>query len=178
MPRTIIGRITKDGYQSEAASSELDKARLDDMFAARRAPQSQTDRELFQGKGLLGDQFDGDEVMLDKVINVARSHGYEPNATDFYNGGLARFVGDPLAFIPATGGRGHIRKVCEMTNRSCTGAVEYTAPLREDTTPDVKLAPDLVARTMHEEIQANPDLAHKNKDDLREEIIDKYGAPS
>ena len=175
--RTLIGKITKDGYQANTESDEMDRQRLNDMFASRRAPQSQTDRELFQGKGLLGDQFDGDEHMLDKVVGVARSHGYNPNPTDFYNGGLARFVGDPLAFIPATGGRGHIRKVCEMTNRSCTGAVEYTAPLREDTTPPVRLANDLVERQLHEDIQANPDLKHKNKNELREAIIDKHGAP-
>ena len=175
MPRTLVSKITGKGFESAVESSELQKQSFADMLESRRPPQAQTDREFFQGRKLLGDEFDGDDRMLDLVVSNARKHGYNPNPTDVYSPGLARFIGDPLGFVPATGGRSHIKKVCEMTGRSCTGAVEYTAPAKPDPKP-VRLAEDLVQKQMQEYIADNPDLG-RDLPKLREEVIDKHGAP-
>lgn len=176
MPRTLIGKITASGYQHEAVSSAADKARLDDMFAAKSPPQSLTDREYFAGKGTLADQFKGEEHILAHLVKNAEKRGYKPGMNDVYCAGLARDAeGDPLAFIPATGGRGHIKRVCEATNRSCEGIVNYTAP-EAPPKPAIKLAEDLIERGIKNETKLNPDFARKAKTEQREAVVDKYGS--
>lgn len=174
MARRLISKVTDRGFEQVESSTASDKAQLDDMLASRRPPQSLTDRELFAGMGNLASQFHNDDHMLNHVVAQARAHGYEPNQNDIYNSGLARFIGDPLAFIPPTSGRGHIKKVCELQNRSCEGIVNYTAPVIPEKEENIRLAPDLIAEQYRQDVAENPDLAHKPVNEVVEAIIDKH----
>jgi hypothetical protein len=82
-----------------------------------------TDREFLRGHGMLGNEFDGDDT-FDEVLKRAKARGYTPNANDVYMPALADDPGDPLAFVPASGGRGHVKKVCEKRNWKCDGMVK------------------------------------------------------
>lgn len=133
-----------------------------------------TDSIFFAGTGTLLDQFGGDEEEVGRVVKAAKANGYTPNPNDFYAMSLANKPGDPQAFISHSGGRGHIRRVCEERGVSCTGAVNYTAP-PQPPRPKKKLADRLVRRIERNMIKANPDLAHKDRAELRSQIIENHG---
>lgn len=146
------------------------------MTACQAAPRSLTDRELFAGMGTLADQYQ-DQEYLNRIIAGAKAHGYQPNPHDFYMGNLARFEGDPEAFVPATGGRGHIEKVCRQRGIPCSGAVNVKG--REpDTNPlesKVKLAEDIVQAKLRKRLLREPGLSNRTRE-LREDIVAKHGA--
>jgi len=100
--------------------------RMSEMLAFQQAPRAMTDAVFFEGFGTLDKQFAGDEKVRDQVIKRAMASGYKPNNNDVYLSALARYPGDPEAFVPATGGRGHVKKVCEKRGWECDGAVQTT----------------------------------------------------
>jgi hypothetical protein len=121
-----IGRIVNGKYVGNE-STEEDKARLADMLNSRKAPDANTEREFFMGRHSLEDSFlkrSGNQEQFDEVVKRARKAGYEPKHSDIYEPNLAKFIGDPKAFIPAAGGKTHIKDVCKQRNWSCRGAVE------------------------------------------------------
>lgn len=128
--------------------------------------QAKTDREYFRGKGSLSDQFVGREKELTIRVANAQRHGYRPTSSDVYEPSLAMFPGDPAGFISPAGGRSQVaRRRDEMT-------AEGPIPKA------VKLAPDIVESIRRDRITENPDLAHANQRELREEIVDKHGNPN
>lgn len=146
---------------------------LAEMLAHRKAPGANTDREFFRGQRQLCDQFT--PIELENLVATARSHGYNPSPNDVYLGQLARFPGDPEGFVSPSGGRHQIQKTLEQRGWGCTGAVRTTLRDTEplDTTPG--LAPDIVENLVDQQVKENPDLAHKPRQALREEVIDKHG---
>lgn len=145
------------------------------MTAARKAPAGRGDRSLFEGVGLLGDQF-RTEAQLRQVVAQARRHGYNPSQGDMYVPSLAAFAGDPAAFVPATGGRGHIQRVLEERNWSGHGVVNRTA--REDREPAIPdgphLADDLAAQ-IATSYAGNDRHALANLPDVVQEAKKKHG---
>ena len=144
-----------------------------------RGIKAKTDREYFRGRGSLADQFGGNEKTLLKRISAARKHGYNPSPNDVYEPSMARFPGDPQAFIGATGGRGQIKKYCERNNITTEGgdsSVRHIGSERPAPAP-VKLAGEVVEEIRQERILANPDLAHTDQMKMREEIIHTHGNP-
>ena len=77
-----------------------------------------TDREYFRGQGTLLDQFTGEEHILEAHIKQAKKDGYTPGINDVYNPMIANKPGDGKAFVPPTGGRGHIKRVCQERNQA------------------------------------------------------------
>lgn len=148
-----------------------------EMCALREASKSQTDTDFFRGVGTLADQFRGVEWQLEHNTHYAKKNGYKPNHNDFYISSLARFPGDPQAFVPATGGRGYIKKICEERGIPCEGMVNYTPSQRIEKEPEsCKLAPDIVENTVNELVSENPDLKRTDRQELREMVIEKHGA--
>ena len=107
--------------------------------------------------------------------STAKSLGYNPNPNDTYISTLARFPGDPLAFVPAGSPKSHIKKVCETTDRACEGDVTVNRP-RKEPAKTVRLGEDLVQEEAEQLIMRNPEEALKPKEQLRNEILDKHGA--
>lgn len=140
------------------------------------APGTLSDREFFAGRGTLADQFQGDEQTLKLLVAEAQRRGYTPGPNDVYTPTLARDFGDPLAFVPPTGGRGHIKKVCEMRGDECQGLVnvksrEMVGPSKQDDGPP--LAEDIVTEGVAAEIRQNPDLVTR-KAEVREAFIERH----
>lgn len=153
--------------------------RLAEMLAFQSAPKAMTDREFFEGRGTLAKQFSGEEAVLEKVIAAAKKRGYVPNANDVYCAGLADSIGDPAAFVPATGGRGHVQQVCEQRGWACDGAVQVKKRPLEAAPVSVPLAADIVDRGVRSLIAKDPDKARKvSKRELQEQVIHQHGAKS
>lgn len=150
--------------------------RFAEMVALRTPGGAVTDCSFLANRGTLGSQFAGDEQVLDQVVSNAKKAGYNPNANDVYLSQLASFPGDPKAFVPATGGRGHVQKVCEERGWACEGSVKVKAREPEKPVENVKLGTDLVESNVKKMVEKNPDLKRVNKRELRAEAIAKHGA--
>jgi hypothetical protein len=145
------------------------------MLALQQAPRIMTDSVFFEGQKRLGDTFD--EQYLKKITQAAIRNGYRPNPTDMYQPGLARFRGDPEAFVPASGGRGYIKRLCEKRGWACEGAVsaEHRQPDRDPMESCVPMAESLIRENAQRMVQANPDLKRLNKRELRERVLQQHG---
>ncbi len=154
------------------------KPRLAEMLALRAAPKLLTESVFSAGVGTLDKQFAGDEQQLDHLTKQAMKHGYKPNINDVYTPALARFRGDPLAFVPAQEGLGHIRKVCEQRGLACEGAVNVKGRQQDKAITVTPLAEDLIREKTQQAIAADPGLKFKSKRELREQIIDRHGSKS
>ena len=120
-----------------------------------------TDAAYFRGKGTLDKQFGSDHDLAIRV-KQARKHGYNPSPNDSYEPGLAKFVGDPEAFISPSQGKNQIKRAA--------------ARLRDvpDVTPRAGLADDLAHRYTKQAIAENPSLKRMKPRELREHITDKH----
>lgn len=108
---------------------------IEKAVANRQFPGLNTDTTFLADRGSLDSQFDTPED-LNRAVNGAKKAGYKPKSTDVYISGLARFPGDPQAFVNGGDAKGHIRKVCEERGIGCSGSVNVPQPeLRQD--PDV-----------------------------------------
>lgn len=149
---------------------------LADMLASRRAPQAQTDREFFLNQGKLGEQVK-DKVRLRHYIRQAKKHGYNPSPNDVYMTQLARFPGDPEAFVSPSGGRNQVKRTLEKRGWGSEGLVnvkpaQYTPAMDA---PDIPLGEDIVRDVACEMVKKDPSLRKKKKAELREMVIDKHG---
>lgn len=156
---------------------EGESPRFAEMVALQAPPRCMTDREFFEGMGTLDSQF-GDPLYKKLILDKAKSKGFVPGAHDVYLSSLARFPGDPEAFVPPTGGRGHIRKICEQRGWAHEGVV--TVKGRNDApnpldSKEKRLGEDLVRENMRKHLAKNPgcNLSHG---ELRHTIIEKHGS--
>lgn len=145
------------------------------MFACRKAPASRTDRDLFAGRHTLAQQFAGNEKQLTAVVNAARRQGYNPGGNDLYDPCLAQTTGDPRAFIPATGGRGYVRRICEAQGLTCHGNVEVAGRQPEAPIEAGALGANIVEELIEQKLQSNPDLARVDRRELAAEIQHQHG---
>lgn len=98
------------------------------MLADQAPPGVKTDSTFFgNAVNTVSKIMNDDPEYGQAIVAQARRHGYNPNPNDVYESGLAEKPGDPLAFVPATGGRGHIRKVLESRGWGGEGAVNIKA---------------------------------------------------
>jgi hypothetical protein len=148
-----------------------------EMCANQRPPACKTDREFLASHGTLENQFAGDPRGLREATTRAMANGYKPSPNDTYIPTLARFPGDPMAFVPASDPRGHCRRVAEARGHGLEDDEGRTiVPSPDPVMPkQVKLDVDLVEEERGMRIQQNPDLAHTNQDDLRRQIVDDHG---
>lgn len=149
--------------------------RLAEMLALRSPPRANTDREFFEGH-CNGNQFSGAEDHGDYLRTQAQRHGHTPGRNDVYVSQLARFPGDPEAFVPASGGRSHITGLLKKRGWGASGTVSVAAKEVEfSPTPDTPLAGDIVRRHARKRLKDNPDMTAKQKRELREQIIQDHG---
>jgi len=174
MKSRTIAKIVNGKYINCDDSPPPD-SRMREVLDSRRMPSIRTDAQFLANHGTLDKQFDGDTRQLKAVTDVAKKHGYNPNPNDTYIPNLARFPGDPMAFVPADSPKNHIKKVCEATDRSCEGDVNVSRE-RKEPKETVRLGEDLVQEEAAQRIMENPEEALKPKGQLRNEILDKHGA--
>ena len=174
MKSKTIARIV-DGKYINCDDSPPPESRMKEVLESRKMPAIRTDAQFLANHGTLEKQFQGDERQLEKVTDKAKSLGYNPSPNDTYIPTLARFPGDPLAFVPPGSPKSHIRKVCEATDRACEGDVNVERS-RKEPNNTVRLGEDLVQEEAAMRIAENPEEALKPKEKLRNEILDKHGA--
>ena len=174
MKTKTIGRIVNGKYIS-CDDNPPPESRMDEVLRSKKMPTIRTDSQFLANHGTLDKQFEGDKRQLDSVTETAKKHGYNPNPNDTYIPTLARFPGDPLAFVPAGSPKNHIKKVCEATDRACEGDVTVERTKRKPKRT-VRLGDDLVQEEAAMRIAENPDEALKPQEQLRNEILDKHGA--
>ncbi len=151
---------------------------LAEMFAWQKPPMSNTDREFLEGH-CNGSQWEGQEVVGDAYAAVAREAGVDPKGK-VYLSGLARFPGDPEAWVD---GRGDVQRICEKRGWACEGSVNVkhrdvgNAPVE-----DVDVADDIVEQRILEKVWDNPELAAMDKGELfhqaKEEIRPHWTTPN
>lgn len=137
-------------------------------------PAIRTSATFESGRGTLADQFKGDDKMLKYVVAQAKARGYNPSSRDVYMRSLAKFPGDPEAFVKTGEGESKVKDVIRKRNWTCEElGIEAT-----DREPPKKrgLAPDLVEEVRRKMLKKDPSLKAKNQNELREAIIDKHGS--
>ncbi len=169
-----VGEIVNGRYVRKTPATAKQKAGFAEMLRHRSPPKALTDREFFEGLGTLDKQFDGDPEGLKRTVQAARRNGYKASPNDVYLPAIAEFQGDPLAFVPATGGRGHIEKVLKQRNMECDGVV--TTKRERQPVKRKRLGDDLVREGVCDMVRANPDLRKVNKFDLASEVINQHGS--
>mgnify|MGYP001610868419 CR=1 FL=1 len=152
--------------------------RMADMLASQRPPGCVTDDTFFGGIPRLAEQI-GDDKQLQKYVNAARKHGYNPSPNDMYQPGLARFPGDPEAFINRSRGRSYIKKLCERRGWGCAGAVNVEARQPDHDPHDPKhcepLANDIINNFAKDMVKTNPDLKRKSRAEIRQMVLERHG---
>lgn len=148
--------------------------RLADMLASRKAPDSVTEAEYFKGRHNLADQFRDNEGQLTKIVAAARKHGFNPTRSMVYEPALARFVGDPQAFVPSSGGKEHIAAVCKKNNWKCNGAVKVENHASDPEKGAVDMDARLVEQYAKKMATENPALRRKTKAELRQMAKQKH----
>jgi hypothetical protein len=174
MKTRTISRIV-DGKYINCDEDPSDDSSFMEMLKSRKFPGVRTDSQFLANHGTLDKQFSGDDRQLEAITEKAKKHGYNPSPNDTYIPSLARYTGDPLAFVPSGSPKNHIKKVLEATDRSCEGDVTVHRE-RKKPGKSVRLGEDLVQEEAAMRIMGNPEEALKPKGQLRNEILDKHGA--
>ena len=151
-------------------------SRFASMLALRRPPGTGGTDRAFQA-GCTGNHNLGNlpEFLRRRVVNTAKAAGicvggrvYMPSLAD------KRGAADPMAWI-ADGSE--LLEACRAKNRDCDFGAGNKQVVRGPPPEDVPLAEDLVQENMQEYLMRDPGRA-KNLPELREEIIEKHGAPA
>lgn len=148
--------------------------RMAEMFALQQAPRLMTDSVFMGGTGRLGDTMS--ESHLEEVLAGAKKHGFTPNMNSMYMPTIARFCGDPEAFVSQSDGRYYVKKLLEKRGAGGEGAVTVKsrepleAPKRKH-----RLAPDIVNRTVALMRQEKPELREVPVAKLKAQVIETHG---
>jgi hypothetical protein len=150
------------------------------MYALQKTARIETDDVFFQGAKPLYEQFESQQA-LNRTLRESKKRGFTPDKNAIYYPNLARFRGDPEAYVTRAMGRSYIRKLLENRGWSAEGGVNVKGREPESDPLDAKnckpLGEDIVRRRMSEEIKKNPDLARgKNRKELRQKIIERHGS--
>ncbi|HUU84203.1 MAG TPA: hypothetical protein VM243_11935 [Phycisphaerae bacterium] len=170
MTNTVDLQIISDNPAVQARYEQMRAAgeshNIAEMLATRQAPRSVTDREFLSGE-CSGNQFVGDEKTGNRYRAIAEAAGVSVTGK-VYKGSLARFPGDPKAWV---NGRGDVKRRCIEENWSCDGMVTHRATPRQ--APSVPLAQDIVDQHVTQKILDDPSQASR-RTELEAEVREKH----
>lgn len=139
--------------------------KLAEMFATGQTPGVMTDSVFLEGTG---EQFAKTPYLGDHYKKVAESYGQNVKGK-VYKSGLARFPGDPLAWV---NGRGDVQRICEARGMDCDGAVKVRANERKPV-EGVDIADDIVEARVEKMVEASPEPLKESRQELREKVREK-----
>jgi hypothetical protein len=144
---------------------------LAEMFALQAPPQIAGTDSVFLEGHCNGSQFDGQEWIGDMYQDEATKAGVNTKGK-VYLGGLARYPGDPEAWVTS---RGDVKRVCEERGWGCDGAVKVKAREALGPPEEVGLADDIVDNKVVEIMEHVPERERPYVDvrDLKEQVKDK-----
>lgn len=137
---------------------------LAEMFALQAPPMSDSDREFWLGHHN-GAQFQDDPRSGDHHLAIAKRAGVNPKGK-VYISGLADYPGDPRAWVS---GRDEVKSICEKNGWGCRGAVNVKMRSRDKPHKKVDVADDLVNEHVKNRVAADPGLAEKPVEELKEQ---------
>jgi hypothetical protein len=142
--------------------------RMAEILALRTFPATRTDKEFLKGTH---EQFADAPGVGDRYKAIAEAHGLNTNGL-VYIRGLARFPGDPQAWVS---GRGDVSRIAEERGWGVHGAVEVER--REvEPEPDITVADDIVADLATDLVEEgmDPREATQLARDIRSGKVDDY----
>lgn len=176
----LSGPITR-GAQYMRMRSNGESDRMASMISLAKCAGLDTDDVFFSGSKPLYDQFESSR-MLQRHLDVAKRFGFTPPANAVYFPNLARFKGDPEAYVTRAQGRAYIRQLLERRGWSAEGGVNVKGrepesdPLAlENCRP---LGEDIIRSRMSEMVSNDPSLKTADRRELRSQILAKHGPSS
>lgn len=151
----------------EASRMAGESHSIAEMCALRQTPGSRTDKEFMAGR-MNGEQFADNPQLGNYYRRIAEAHGCSTTGKTYLSQ-LADFPGDPKAWV---GSRADVEKVCRDTGAGCSGMVNVKVSEREPT-PAIDIADDILDDRVEKAIAENPDLAHQNQAEVREQVKEK-----
>ena len=142
--------------------------KMSEMLTLRTFPATRTDKEFLKGTH---EQFADAPGIGDRYRAIAEAHGLSTNGL-VYMRGLARFPGDPQAWV---NGRGDVARIAEERGWGVTGAVEcQRREVQPD--PDIAIADEIVADLATDLVEEgmDPMEATELARDIRSGKIDNY----
>lgn len=128
------------------------------------------------GRSIL-ERHNGDARAVERLRKALAAQGYTLKSDDHYIPTVARFFGDPEAIVNHSQGLSTLRRRLKERGNQTYGEIEVEQRDKGKPRPlQHKLNPSIVERMRAEKIKENPDLAHKDQRELREQIIDQHGA--
>jgi hypothetical protein len=175
--------IKIDGREVTAAERDQHLAKkrrlhggLEPIFHDREAPGANTDTQFLAKFGRLYEQLDGNQRHCESLRQAAMRQGYTPGEFDVYLPTLAKKHGDPRAFVRS---RGEAVKLAEERGTGLCFNGEPIVPAREPETDPwdnfTPLAENRIRHHVEELIASDPSNATRPIQELREQVIDKYG---
>lgn len=144
--------------------------KLAEMFALAAPPGANTDREFLLGTEN-GRQFADNPEAGDRLRRVAEAHGQDVTGKK-YVAGLARFPGDPEAWVS---GKGDVERVLDARGWGAEGCV--SRPVSNVAEPlNVAVDPDLVNEEVEAIIAAQVPAEEQHlvdREDLAEQVFEK-----
>lgn len=144
---------------------------IQEIIESRQFPGLQTDDEFMARRGSLADQL-GEQTQ--SVVAAAQRNGYRPNRNDVYLPAMARFPGDPEAFIQHDSARGKVKKVLESRGWGCEGSVKVKS--REQEPEQVKLADDIAMQEVQKIRRQDPKARKAGLKELKQHVAQKHGS--
>lgn len=153
----------------------------------RRIPSvitTKTDTDFLRGHKQLSDQFNGkDQYLPGAAKTVKKLTGKSLSSNDVYFPMLARYPNDHEAFVPHDNPRDYIRKLLKSRGNSCSGEInlqrnEHQAAISNPPAPRVRLGEDIIQANVEEIAKQDPEYVKNNYPKVRQEVIDKHGAPA
>jgi hypothetical protein len=153
-----------------------------DSFAAicalQRASSVETDSTFFSGHTYGADAMPAEQ--WNNYVQAAHRHGFTPPAGAKYFPNLARFQGDPEAFVTQAMGRGYIQKLIEQRGGKMNRNMEVTWNEPEGDPLDdrncIPIAETILQREMKR--ASTPGMTAKSRKELRRRLISKHGPGS
>ena len=175
MKRVLVGKIkTHGGYESLAESSDRDREELAYVLATHSPPGLKGTDRAFMQRSDQDDGLVGDFATMYRE-NYKKATGSLPHGKR-YMSTLARFPGDPRAFVSS---QGEVLEICRKENWNWHGTNEHKA---HDVPPPpekpYEVAPDLVDKKIARLTRENPDIAPtpKEKVELRHKVKEEMSS--
>lgn len=165
----VDGKEVSEAKYNALIAGQYD-ARLKEMFDEQAAPRGVSDCTFMAGTAN-GRQFSGQDYIGDYYGQVAKAHGVSTTGKKYLSG-LARFPGDPEAWVDS---RGDVQRTLEKRGWGSEGTINVKKrELANDPDPGPDMAPDLVTKYAHEVASQYPNPHMIDMEDLKGQVYDHY----
>lgn len=156
-----------------------ESVRMAAMLATHKPPGKGFDDQVYQKnrKSLL-EQFDNSpEVLRAWNAQYRKETGEDipPDAVVFRE--FAQRIGDSRCVLTHKNSMDDIKKYLRERNVQVEGSFDMESQPEAPVVQEVRLADDLVEQCVDEYIAEDPELAHEDRNELREMVIDKHSHP-